>query len=703
MKIRKSTTVLICVLVLTWPSGMALAGRGGGRGGGGGGGFRGGGGGGFSGGRGGFSGGGGGYRGGGGGFSGGGGYRGGGGGGGFQGARGGGFSGGSYGGNRGAAGVGGGGYSGGAAMNRTPSFSGAQSRSYGGYSGVREGGAGNPYASGGSSSSGRLSATGPYGGQGQAGYRGGSHTTDNGTTIRYGAAGAGGTGAGGVTAGKGVGGVQVTGPEGRSYTNVGRAAGAVGPGGNAVGGRSNVSAASGPGGTAVGGSRSGIASGPGGVVAGGSRGGIAAGPGGVVAGGSRGGIASGPGGVVAGGSRGGFAAGPNGAVAAGSRGGVVAGHGYGYGYGAGGAWGWHGGPYSGYHAGWVNGYWSGHYPGWGYGYGAGLATGIGLWALGSSLYSSGWGYMPYYNPYYGDGGAAIASQQPIYDYSQPIMTTAAPVDDSVAEPTVSTFDQARQAFRLGDYNQALALADQAVKAMPDDPAIHQFRAVVLFALGRYEDAAAALYGVLSVGPGWDWTTLIGLYPDVDVYTAQQRALEEYARSHLNAAAAHFVLAYLYMTQGQNDAAVSQLKIITAVQPKDQVSAQLLQSLTNGQAGSNAPGAAPQPAVATTPAPAQPATAGGKLAGTWTASPAKGTTIELTMAEDGGYTWKVTTNGQAHQITGSSLSEAGVLTLNQSEGGPPLAGHVKWLDANGFVFQALGGGSGDPGLTFRRSS
>jgi hypothetical protein len=31
--------------------------------------------------------------------------------------------------------------------------------------------------------------------------------------------------------------------------------------------------------------------------------------------------------------------------------------------------------------------------------------------------------------------------------------------------------------------------------MPDDPLLHQFRALALFALRRYEEAAAALYAV----------------------------------------------------------------------------------------------------------------------------------------------------------------------------------------------------------------
>ena len=42
--------------------------------------------------------------------------------------------------------------------------------------------------------------------------------------------------------------------------------------------------------------------------------------------------------------------------------------------------------------------------------------------------------------------------------------------------------------------------------MPNDASLHEFRALVLFALGQYEQAAATLYAVLSNGPGWDWTT-----------------------------------------------------------------------------------------------------------------------------------------------------------------------------------------------------
>jgi hypothetical protein len=238
--------------------------------------------------------------------------------------------------------------------------------------------------------------------------------------------------------------------------------------------------------------------------------------------------------------------------------------------------------------------------------------------------------------------------------------------------------------------------------MPNDPMIHQFRALVLVALQRYDEAAAALYSVLSVGPGWDWTTLISLYPDVETYTAHLRALEQYTRTHPDAAAPRFVLAYLYLTAGQNDAAADQLKIVTRLQPEDRVSAQILQSITKAQAAGSAPVANATTPAGTTRPPAESAP-GGKLEGTWTAQPDKSTTITLGIAADGKFTWKVSSKGQSHQLAGRSSADDGILTLVQAEGGPPMVGQSKWRDSDHFTFQALGGGPGDPGLSFTRSS
>ena len=59
------------------------------------------------------------------------------------------------------------------------------------------------------------------------------------------------------------------------------------------------------------------------------------------------------------------------------------------------------------------------------------------------------------------------------------------------------------------YKAALAKVDQAIASVQRH-LLHEFRGLTLFALGRYKEAAAADYAVLSAGPGWDWTTLSGL-------------------------------------------------------------------------------------------------------------------------------------------------------------------------------------------------
>jgi tetratricopeptide (TPR) repeat protein len=365
----------------------------------------------------------------------------------------------------------------------------------------------------------------------------------------------------------------------------------------------------------------------------------------------------------------------------------------------------------GYHQGWVNGYWHGQnnsnwWNNWG-GFATGLALGgIGAWGIGSSIYN--WGYMPYSNPYYGGGGAVVAQpgvvDQPVmvsaYDYSQPLATEAPPPDETVADPAIQTFDAARAAFLAGNYTEALQKTDEALKTLPNDAAIHEFRALCLFALKQYDQAAATLYAVLSAGPGWDWTTLIRLYPDVDTYTAQQRALEAYIGSHPESASARFVLAYHYLTQGHTEAAVEELKEVLKLQPSDHLSTQLVAQLSGDTAKPPAEGAALVPTQAEAAPAATPPAKEGNLVGTWKASPAPGTAIELTAGADGSFKWNVTENGKSRPIEGKYTYGNGILAMSQSENNA-LVGKVAWQDDNHFTFQAMGGGPNDPGLAFSK--
>ena len=372
------------------------------------------------------------------------------------------------------------------------------------------------------------------------------------------------------------------------------------------------------------------------------------------------------------------------------------------------------------HQSWVNGYWHGqNNSNWWNNGGAfmtGLAVGgIGAWGIGSAVYN--WGYRPYVNPYFITQPVVIQQsvpttvvvQQPVpvqqpaavveaapIDYSQPLNTSAAPPDPTTADPAMQTFDAARAAFKAGNYAQALQQTDQALKALPSDAAINEFRALCLFALKQYDQAAATLYAVLSAGPGWDWTTLSGLYPSVDVYTEQVHALEDYRTAQPQSASARFVLAYHYLTQGHTEAAVEELKEVVQLQPGDQLSAQLVAQLSGDktQSSPDAP-AAPSPAQA----PAAPASAvQGNLVGAWKASPAMGTTIELTLGGDSKFNWNIVTQGKTQPIAGTYVFVNDILTLTQSENNA-MVGKVAWLDESHFKFQAMGGGPNDPGLAF----
>jgi uncharacterized protein (TIGR03066 family) len=382
-------------------------------------------------------------------------------------------------------------------------------------------------------------------------------------------------------------------------------------------------------------------------------------------------------------------------------------HGYAQGYNHGywnGGWGgyWHGG---------AGGYWGGAW------YTAPIAWGLGAWALGSIMYSSGYGM--YSNPYYG-GGASSA----YYDYSQPITvinqqadpsasvaatdpaagtdTGSAPVPPEVQEGT-SHMDLARDAFKSGDYDGAGREIDLAIKALPRDAALHEFRALVFFATKDYKQAAGTLYAVLSAGPGWDWTTLGGMYDSTATYSEQLRNLEQYVKDNPRSADARFVLAYHYLTCGHSDSAKRQYQEVLKLQPKDQLSAQLLKLLGDEPSTAAGEKPAPQPPDAGTSSeesPAPPADIdAAKLVGKWTAKRPDGTTFSLNLTSDAKFTWGFSQGTKKQEFGGKYSVDGAVLVLERADGAQ-MPGIVSLADG-GFNFKLYGGQPDDPGLDFKK--
>lgn len=366
---------------------------------------------------------------------------------------------------------------------------------------------------------------------------------------------------------------------------------------------------------------------------------------------------------------------------------------------------WHDNYINNHYHGWYHGCWNGHY---GNNWYAPWAVGVTAWGLGSL---AGWGYgTSYYNPYY------VASATPIYNYSQPVVVqNYYTTDDTGAQvpaapqPTaeqLQPFDAGLAQFKAGDYAGALQKFDQALRGVPNDPVIHEVRALTLFALDRYQEAGAALNALLASSPGMDWTTMSGLYGDPNAYTEQLRKLEAYCRANQTDAAALFALTYQYLVIGQQDTAVTLLKHIVKLQPKDLVAARMLSSLEPEQTAAADPAtpATPAPATPATPAtPTAPAAADAPqtdLVGSWKATAGK-TTIELSITEDSQYTWQAATADEKPVKLEGQLTTApdAIILSNEAQG--DMMGKVKSLGPDKFDFTIAGSPPNDPGLSFSR--
>jgi hypothetical protein len=210
--------------------------------------------------------------------------------------------------------------------------------------------------------------------------------------------------------------------------------------------------------------------------------------------------------------------------------------------------------------------------------------------------------------------------------------------------------------------------------------------------------------------------MVGLYPSVDVYTAQLKALQDDSAAKPTSAQDHFLLAYHYLTQGYPKNAEYELKQVVQLQPKDTLSARLLEQVKQIQAGPppGASGAPPDSATAPPPdsatanappggaAPAATSTVAlSSLVGDWSASPNADTSIALSIKNDNSFSWKVTQKNTPHTLSGTLSFGNDVLTLVPSTG-DPLVGRVSMADANTLTFKAMGGPPNDPGLTFKKA-
>ncbi|HEV3006931.1 MAG TPA: hypothetical protein VGX78_20840 [Pirellulales bacterium] len=391
-----------------------------------------------------------------------------------------------------------------------------------------------------------------------------------------------------------------------------------------------------------------------------------------------------------------------------------------------------------YHGGWHRGDWGGHWAGpygyrpWGWGWYGGWGWGIGMgWGYGPYSYGAwgypvgiatigigaspwGWGYFGYYNPYW----AAPMGGVTYINYSQPVVAAApappAPAASAGGQSATSAFaevpapapaiqktpaqkealaifDNARALFHKGQYRVALSQTDRALVLVPNDSLMHEFRALCLFAVADYQQAAAAVHAVISAGPGWDWPTVSSLYAGAGVYTAQLRALEKHCDEHPTAAAPRFLLAYHYLLGEHNEQAAAVLEEVVRLEPADQLAAQLLKGLTTPsekRSTANLPAESDEPVEAS------------NIIGHWNASRPDGSSFDLDLTTDHKFSWKFKQRDRQQEFDGTYTLAKNFLILSASDHNA-LVGKVSMESDDKLTFRLAGGNPAEPGLTFTR--
>lgn len=137
---------------------------------------------------------------------------------------------------------------------------------------------------------------------------------------------------------------------------------------------------------------------------------------------------------------------------------------------------------------------------------------------------------------------------------------------------------AKRAIRQGRYEDSLRIIQRAIDDGVVDIQVEQLRALALFALHEYDQAAAAAYTVLESGAQWDWPTLQGMYPNRETYLEHLRTLRAAAAEPTATAGVHFLLAYHCLMLHQVDAAREALINTRHLQPENQLVHRLLATL-----------------------------------------------------------------------------------------------------------------------------
>lgn len=301
-------------------------------------------------------------------------------------------------------------------------------------------------------------------------------------------------------------------------------------------------------------------------------------------------------------------------------------------------------------------------------------------------------------------------------YSQPITVVAAESapEEGIPEETVTKTElfmsESLENFKKGDYMVALEGVNKAIAESPGDGAFHEYRALVLFALGQYGEATGVLNPLLASSPGWDWSTMVQLYASPDTYTEQLRKLEEYAKANSDSAAAQFLLGYHYMVCTYLDQAAASFAKAAELEPADQVAAQMAELAAASTRSGDAPegvdpdaaGESPEEEPSDEPMIEAPESVElEQILGSWKSQNGEEGLVTLSLSDQGEFVWRFEAEGgEPFEMKGDfNLAQENVLTLDASDS--QMAGTVKLTEDGKMNFILAGGPPGDPGLVFEK--
>jgi tetratricopeptide (TPR) repeat protein len=325
--------------------------------------------------------------------------------------------------------------------------------------------------------------------------------------------------------------------------------------------------------------------------------------------------------------------------------------------------------------------------------------GLVSWSLGSLIYDTG--YYHYYNPYSVYAPPVVSSTRTIV-YDRPLAVQSAEFIETELPPNAeelssAAFERASEAFLADDFPMALKLIDEAIAHTPDDPMLHEFRALALFALGSYGDAAGVMHSLLATGPGWNADTMLGFYSSPETYYGQLERLDQYASGTPDAGGAHFLLGYHHVVGGRLEEASAAFARAVEIESEDSLAAQLHRLVENSlvEEAEIAAGTTPVPEV-DLPRPV-PAT---QLTGSWHTVSAGNQAIVLTLTSESSFTWSYGGANENQVLSGTwSLDEDGLLVLADED--VQMVASIEMESEHALRFTLVGGPEGDSGLLFER--